>query len=230
MHIPILLDFNWHELLQPQFYIDNGGLWLLVFIIFAETGLLVGFFLPGDSLLFVAGIFSNKLAGSAYNIAGVPDFVNLLFIILLCAVAGILGNFTAYWFGRKIGPAMFTWKDWFLFKHRYLVQAKEFYDQYGGGAIVFARFLPIIRTFAPIVGGIVSMDRKKFWFFNVIGCVAWVSTMLAAGHYLDKLFTQKFNFDLKEHLELIVLIIVLITTTPVLIKLLSSRHAKKSGK
>lgn len=219
-------SFNWHELFQPQFYIDNGGLWLILFIIFAETGLMVGFFLPGDSLLFVAGIFSNKLAAYIHDTGS--DFLNLLMIVALCSIAGILGNTTGYWFGRKIGPAMFSWKNNFLFKHRYLIQAKEFYDKYGGSAIVYARFLPIIRTFAPIVAGIVTMDKKKFGFFNIIGCVAWVVSMLAAGHYLDKLFMKKFNFDLKEHLELIVLGIVLITTAPVLFKLIFG-HKKKTN-
>lgn len=229
MLLQILLDFNWHELLQPQWYIDNGGLWLLLFIIFAETGLLIGFFFPGDSLLFVAGIFSNKLAAYLYENSAVPDVVNLLVIIALCAVAGISGNVVGYWFGRKIGPSMFSWKDRFLFKHHYLVQAKEFYDKHGGGAIVFARFLPFIRTFAPIVAGIVQMDHKKFTFFNVIGCIAWVTLMLAGGHYLDKLFIEKFNFDLKQHLELIVLGIVFVTTAPVLFKVFTNK-AKKTNK
>lgn len=221
-----LLTFDWHELLQPQFYINNGGLWLLVFIIFAETGLLVGFFFPGDSLLFVAGIFSNQLAESLYDTTNVSDVISLLVIIALCSVAGILGNFAGYWFGQKIGPTMFTWKDRFLFKHRYLVQAKEFYDKHGGGAIVFARFLPIVRTFAPIVAGIVGMEKKKFTFFNIIGCVAWVSSMLAAGHYLYKFFLEKFDYDLTEHLEIIVLGIVFVTTAPVLIKLLTKEKTK----
>lgn len=215
----ILLNFDWHQILNPQFYIDNGGLWLLVFIIFAETGLMVGFFLPGDSLLFVAGIFANKLAASVYNTNNTSDFLNLLFIIALCAIAGILGNTVGYWFGKKIGPKMFLWKDRFIFKHKYLVQAKEFYDKHGGGAIVFARFLPLIRTFAPIVAGIVSMDKKKFMFYNVIGCIAWVASMLAAGHYLYKFFIDRYQFDLTAHLELIVLSIILITTAPVLIKI-----------
>lgn len=214
-----LLDaFNWTQLLQPQFYIDNGGLWLVVFIVFAETGLFAGFFLPGDSLLFVAGIFSNQLAASLYDTHSDP--LNLLLIIGLTSLAGILGNTVGYWFGRRIGPAMFTWPDRFLFKQRYLHQAKEFYDKHGGGAVVFARFLPVIRTFAPIIAGIVNMDQKKFSFFNIIGCLAWTTSMLAAGHYLQKLFMDKFNYDLKEHLEVIVLGIVLVTTAPVLFKLI----------
>jgi membrane-associated protein len=217
-----LIDaFNWTQLLQPQFYIDNGGLWLVLFIIFAETGLFAGFFLPGDSLLFVAGIYSQDLAKSVYSTGN--EHTDLMVIIALTSIAGILGNTVGYWFGRRIGPVMFTWKDRLLFKQRYLYQAKEFYDKHGGGAVVFARFLPVIRTFAPIVAGIVMMDRKKFTFYNIVGCVAWTTSMLAAGHYLQQIFLDKFGYDLKEHLEVIVLGIVLVTTAPVLYKLIFGR-------
>ncbi len=215
--LSILLDFHWSELLQPQFYIKNGGLWLILFIIFAETGLFVGFFLPGDSLLFVAGIFSNQLAASIYDTHS--DVLNLLLISALCIAAGILGNTVGYMFGRKIGPAMFNWPDKLLFKKRYLHQAKDFYDKRGGGAIVVARFLPIIRTFAPIVAGIVGMDKKKFTYYNIVGCIAWVVTMLFAGHYLNEFSKKQFGIDLEKHLEIIVIGIVLVTTAPVLIKL-----------
>ncbi|HEU4609017.1 MAG TPA: VTT domain-containing protein, partial [Chitinophagaceae bacterium] len=173
MHELLLLDFQWTQLLQPQFYIDNGGLWLFLFIIFAETGLFAGFFLPGDSLLFVAGIYSNDLADYFFNTG--YDFSNLMLLVVLASIAGILGNFAGYWFGRKIGPAMYHWKDTFFFKKKYLVQAHDFYEKHGGGAIVFARFLPFVRTFAPIVAGIVGMDRNKFSFFNIAGCIAWTS-------------------------------------------------------
>lgn len=217
-------DFTWKDLLTPMFYIINGGLWLLLFIVFAETGLFAGFFLPGDSLLFVAGIFSNMLAAYLFDMGS--DFLNLLLIIALVTVAGVLGNATGYWFGRKVGPAMYKWKDNFLFKQRYLQQAHDFYEKHGGGAIVFARFLPIVRTFAPIVAGIVQMDRKKFSFFNIIGCIAWATSMLAAGHYLDKLFIEKFDIDLKKHLEIIVIGIVVVTTAPVIIKMLGGKKKK----
>lgn len=214
----MLLDaFNWAQLLQPQFYIENGGLWLVIFIVFAETGLFAGFFLPGDSLLFVSGIFSTALAATLYDTGN--DFLNLLMLIGFTSAAGILGNSVGYWFGRKIGPAMFQWRDRLMFKKRYLYQAKEFYERHGGGAVVFARFLPVVRTFAPIVAGIVAMDRRKFGFFNLIGSVAWTTSMLAAGHYLQRFFVQEFNYDLKTHLEVIVLGIVLITTAPVLLKM-----------
>jgi membrane-associated protein len=224
MLLSIFLEFHWSELLQPQFYIKNGGLWLMLFIIFAETGLFVGFFLPGDSLLFVAGIFSNQLAASIYDTHN--DFLNLLLLSALCIAAGILGNTVGYAFGRRIGPAMFNWKDRLLFKKRYLYQAKDFYEQRGGGAIVVARFLPIIRTFAPIVAGIVAMDKKKFTYYNIIGCIAWVITMLFAGHYLNAFCKQQFNLDLEKHLEVIVIGIVLVTTAPVIYKLITGK--KKS--
>ena len=198
----------------------------MLFIIFAETGLFAGFFLPGDSLLFVAGIFSSQLAASFYDTQS--DFLNLLLIIALTSVAGILGNTVGYWFGRKLGPSMFTWRDRFLFKQRYLYQARDFYDKHGGGAIVFARFLPVVRTFAPIVAGIVNMDRKKFGFYNIIGCIAWTTSMLGAGHYLQRFFLDKFNYDLKEHLEVIVLGIVLVTTAPVIFKMFFSKRKDPS--
>ena len=217
-----LLTITWRDLLNPEFYINNGGLWLFLFIIFAETGLFAGFFLPGDSLLFVAGIYSNDLAARIYDTG--YDFPNLMIVTLLTVVAGVLGNFVGYWFGYKSGPFLFTRKDTFFFRKKYLYQAKDFYDKHGGGAIIFARFLPIIRTFAPIVAGIVSMEKKKFTFYNIVGCVAWAFSMLFAGHYLYKFFLRKYDFDLKERLEYIVLGIVLVTTLPVLAKLIFGKR------
>ena len=223
MHYFILLDFHWTQLLQPQWYIENGGLWFIVFAIFAETGLFAGFFLPGDSLLFVTGIFSNELVKTGLGVDTGNTFLNLLILSVVISLAGILGNFIGYWFGKKSGPFLFERKDTFFFKKRYLFQAKDFYDKHGGAAIIMARFLPIVRTFAPIVAGIVGMDKKKFTYYNVVGSLAWVISMLFAGHYLQKLFESQFNFDLKKHLELIVIGIVLITTAPVIIKLFFSK-------
>jgi len=221
----LLEAFHWTNLLQPQWYIENGGLWVMLFIIFAETGLFIGFFFPGDSLLFVAGIFSNKLATWLYDTQ--HDFTNLLMIIILATIAGVLGNFVGYWFGRKSGPALYKRKDSFFFKQRYLQQAREFYEKNGGFTIIVARFVPFVRTFAPIVAGIVQMDYKKFVFYNIVGCFAWCGSMLAAGHYLHQLFLAKFNFDLTKHLEVIVLGIVLVTTLPVIIKLMKTRKESK---
>jgi membrane-associated protein len=216
-------DFTWKDLLNPMFYIVYGGFFLLLFIVFAETGLFVGFFLPGDSLLFVAGIYSTNLADDLFKKFGMtgtrPEWLDLLILIALISIAGILGNTIGYWTGKKIGPTMFHWRDRFLFKKKYLYDAHEFYEKHGGGAIVFARFLPIIRTFAPIIAGIVDMDKKKFSVFNMIGCVAWVFSMIIAGHFLQKWIYTQFDFDLKKHLEIIVLGIVIVTTAPVLAKL-----------
>ncbi|MBC7650278.1 MAG: VTT domain-containing protein [Deinococcales bacterium] len=210
-------QFTWKDLITPMFYIINGGLWMMLLIIFAETGLFIGFFFPGDSLLFVAGIFSDKLAASVFDTGNV--YLNLLLIIALTTAAGILGNTTGYIFGKSIGKTMFQWKDNILFKKKYLYQAQDFYDKHGGGAIVFARFVPIIRTFAPIVAGIVEMDKKKFAFYNIMGCILWVASMILGGHFLQQWILKQFNFDLKQHLEIIVIGIVLVTTAPVIIKL-----------
>src|SRR5690606_8992894 len=222
MELLHLLGISFSDLLDPQFYIDHGGLWMIVFIVFAETGLFAGFFLPGDALLFVTGIYSDKLITAAlfpsYN-----EWVDLGILFGLITTAGILGNFVGYWFGRKSGPYLYERKDTFLFKKRYLLQAHDFYEKNGGGAIVIARFVPFIRTFAPIVAGIVKMDRRKFHFFNIIGCLAWVFTMIFAGYFLEKWILKEFNFDLKDHLELLVLGLVLVTTAPVLYKILVKR-------
>ena len=225
----VMLDFHWTQLLQPQWYIENGGLWFIVFVVFAETGLFAGFFLPGDSLLFVTGIYSNDLVQTGLGIHGLGSFANLLILGIIISVAGILGNYAGYWFGRKSGPFLYQRKDSLLFKKKYLVQAHDFFEKHGGGAIVLARFIPILRTFAPIVAGIVEMDKKKFAFYNLAGSIGWVLTMLFAGHYLQQLFLHSFHFDLKQHLEVIVIGIVLITTAPVLLKLFFGKTKKSAA-
>lgn len=224
-----LLEITLKDLLNPEFYINNGGLWVLLFIVFAETGLMVGFFLPGDSLLFVAGIYSQSLISKIIPGGTSSDIADLLILLILISTCGVLGNFAGYWFGKKSGPFLFQRKDNLLFKKRYLYDARAFYDKHGGQAIVFARFLPIIRTFAPIIAGIVAMDKKKFLVYNLIGCVAWVFTMLMGGHYLNKFFINKFGFDMQKHLEVIVIGIVLITTLPVLYKLFFGKRAGPSN-
>ena len=220
----IELVIQWKDFLNPEFYIQNGGLWLILFIVFAETGLFAGFFLPGDSLLFVAGIYSNELAAELMLINS--DVLNLVLVCVLIIVAGILGNTAGYWFGAASGPFLFTRKDTFFYKKKHLYTAKAFYEKHGGGAIVFARFLPMIRTFAPIVAGIVKMDKSKFTFYNIVGCIAWVFSMMFAGHYLYKFFLNQYGFDLKERLEYIIIVIVLVTTAPVIIQLVKKGKSK----
>jgi membrane-associated protein len=221
-----ILGIGFKDLLNPQFYIEHGGLWMILFIVFAETGLFAGFFLPGDALLFVTGIFSDRIVSAALFPTG-SDFVDLGLLWVMISAAGILGNFVGYWFGRKSGPFLFERKDSFLFKKKYLIQAHEFYERNGGVALVLGRFVPFVRTFSPIVAGIVLMDWKKFIFYNVTGSILWVGSMLVAGHFLQTFVLREFNFDLKEHLEVIVIGIIAVTTIPVLWKVFVPKKSKK---
>jgi membrane-associated protein len=200
-----------NNLIDPGWIVQHGGLYFVALIVFIETGLFFGFFLPGDSLLFIAGmIIANTLSPFAVPV------INLVYWIGLITLAGVLGNFAGYWFGKKSDRFLFR-KDRWLFKRKYLVQAEEFYAKKGGGAIIIARFLPIIRTFAPIVAGMVGMKPSKFSLYNVLGSFLWVVTIVTAGFLLGE------NAWAKEHLEKIILGIVLLTTAPVLLKLLFRR-------
>ena len=219
--VTVKRTFKWSDIVNPMFYIINGGLWLILFIIFAETGLFAGFFLPGDSLLFVAGIYSSELVNTFLPLNN--EYLNIFILILLISFAGIIGNTVGYWFGKKVGPSMYTWKDRMLFKQKYLHQAHEFYDKHGGIAIVGARFLPMVRTFAPIIAGIVGMDKKKFAYYNILGSFLWVGSLILAGHFLQKWMLDWFQFDLKSKLEYIIIVIVLVTTAPVLYKMFFSK-------
>ncbi|MEZ5047016.1 MAG: VTT domain-containing protein [Chitinophagaceae bacterium] len=217
-----MLETLKETLLNPEWYIKMGGLYMLLFVIFAETGLFVGFFLPGDSLLFVAGIYAEDLAKDFFG-------VHYFFIMILIALAGILGNYVGYWFGKKSGPFLYQRKDTFFFKKKHLNTAKEFYEKNGALSIIGARFLPIIRTFAPIVAGIVNMDFKKFTLYNIVGSVSWVFSMMLAGKFLQQFILNKFQFDLKDHLEVIVIGIILVTTLPVIAKFILSGRKQKSS-
>ena len=225
-----MTNFDWTQLLNPEFYITlqiggiQVGLFIVLFIVFAETGLFAGFFLPGDSLLFLAGIYSKDLVQNAMFIEN--DFTNVMILSILVAVSGVLGNRVGYWFGAKSGYYLFKKEDSFWFKKKYLIQSKDFFERYGGKAIIFARFLPIFRTFAPIVAGIVTMDKKKFMFFNIVSSFLWSFVLIFSGHYLYGVFLEK-GIDLKDHIEYIVIGIILISTLPVLFKLLKKTTIKQ---
>ena len=208
---------SWKDLLNPEFYIKMGGFWLILFIIFAETGLFVGFFLPGDSLLFVSGIYAVEIVDQALGSTG-SDFLDTTILASAIAIAAIIGNEVGYWFGRKTGPALYKKEDTFLFKKKYLFQAHDFFEEHGALAVIMARFLPVVRTFTPIVAGIVKMDKTRFLIDNIIGAFLWSFSLIFAGHYLDRLFMDQFGIDLKSHLEMIIIIIVLITTVPIIMK------------
>ena len=217
-------NFEWTQLLNPEFYITlkiggiEWGLYIVAFIVFAETGLFAGFFLPGDSLLFLSGIYSRDLIENVLIISS--DLANVTLLATIIAAAGILGNMVGYWFGAKSGYYLFKKEDSFWFKKKYLLQSKDFFEKYGGKAIIFARFLPIFRTFAPIIAGIVTMDKKKFMFYNILSSFLWSFTLVFAGHYLYGLFLDKFGIDLKHYIEYIIIIIILLSTVPVFLKLL----------
>jgi len=220
-----IIGITFKDLLNPEFYIQNGGLWMVIFIVFAETGLFVGFFLPGDALLFVTGIFSNEIVNTVLFKES-NQWIDLGVLWVMITTAGVLGNFVGYWFGKKGGPFLYQRKDTFFFKKKYLIQAHDFYEKNGGWTIVIARFIPFIRTFAPIVAGIVKMDYKKFSYYNIVGCMSWVASMLLAGHFLQQFIKSKFGYDLTEHLEIIVLTIVVVTTFPVIYKAIRTKTSK----
>jgi len=201
-----LTDANWIN--------AHGGLYLVAFIVFAETGLFVGFFLPGDSLLFITGMI---IANTNPPVPFDSNPTNLVFWIFLISVCGILGNMVGYWFGRKSGPLLFERRETWLFKRKHLMQAREFYDKRGGVAILLARFLPVVRTFAPIVAGVVKMQRRTFLVYNIIGCLAWVISMTVAGYLLGE------NEWVKNNLEKIVIGLIIVTTGPVIFKMFFSK-------
>lgn len=199
-----------------EWIIQYGGLYILLLVIFAETGLFVGFLFPGDSLLFAAGIYVDDLAKEFF---GVHWFV----ILILVMIASILGNMVGYWFGRKAGPLLYERKETWLFKKKHLVRATDFYHRYGKATIFLAKFLPIIRTFAPIVAGVVKMDRPVFMLYNIIGSVCWVASMMMGGYFLESWVQSRWGFSLKDHIEAITIAIILVTTLPVLYKLFFSK-------
>ncbi len=197
--------------LNPEKLINTGGLFLITFIIFAETGLFFGFFLPGDSLLFIAG-----LGVSTGNFDE-----NILVLLLCCTAASIVGNYIGYWFGLKTGPALFKRDDSFIFKKHYIEKAKTFYDKNGGAALILGRFMPIIRTFVPIFAGIVKVDQKKFMFYNITGGVLWIFSMTLSGYFLGKSFPQ-----IKDYLHYVIIGIIVLSTLPVLKVFLSNTIEK----
>lgn len=194
-----------------EWIIKYGGLYVLLLVVFAETGLFVGFFFPGDSLLFAAGIYVDDLAKEFFG-------VHWSIIMIMVMIASILGNLAGYWFGYKTGPLLYERKESWLFKRKHLMRAKAFYEKYGRPTIFLAKFLPFIRTFAPIVAGMVKMNKPTFMFYNIIGSVCWVASMMLGGHFLEKWVQQRFDFSLKDHIEAITIGIILITTLPVLYK------------
>lgn len=190
------------QLTDPQSIIEYGGLALLLFVIFAETGLLIGFFLPGDSLLFISGM----ICSTKPHLLG----VSLLTLVLCMTLAAVTGNIAGYWFGRNVGPPLFNRKDSWIFKKQYLEVTRDFYARHGGKALILGRFLPIIRTFAPILAGVIKINFSSFTLYNIIGALAWVGSLVTAGYYLGKFAWVQNN------IEYIVIALIIITIIPVI--------------
>jgi membrane-associated protein len=190
-----------HQIYDVEFLVRAGGLVALTIIVFVETGLLIGFFLPGDSLLVTAGIFAAK------------GDLDLVMLNLVLSAAAIAGDTVGYRIGYTTGPKIFTRENSLLFNRKHLIAAKEFYDRHGAFTIVIARFIPIIRTFAPVVAGVGVMPYKRFLLFNVFGGIFWVMSTTLAGYFLGTLIP-----NIEERIHVIIAIVIFLSLLPALIK------------
>jgi membrane-associated protein len=192
------------QLTDPNSIIHYGGLWLLLFVIFAETGLLVGFFLPGDNLILLAGILCHAK----------PELMNVSFIelVILMTLAAVTGNAVGYWFGKKAGEKLYARKDSLIFKQRHIDLTKRYYDKYGGNlTLIIARFLPVVRTFAPVIAGVIKIDFFKFMFFNMVGAICWIISLSAIGYFLVQVFPQ-----ITDYMGYIFIALIVLTAIPIL--------------
>ena len=209
------------DVLNPKIIIETllakGGIFVyfgLIFIVFAETGLAVGFFLPGDSLLVVAGLFAA--AGK----------LNLAILLSTLFVAAVVGDAVGYLTGARLGPRLFKRQKSLLLRPSHLQKAHAFYEKYGGKTIIIARFVPIVRTFAPIVAGAANMPYRRFVVFNVVGGFLWVFSMILAGYFLGNILKTQCGIDLEEHIEWVIIILVTLSLLPAVIEYLKSRREK----
>jgi membrane-associated protein len=210
------MDSFWQHLqnLTDAQSIISLGFYFLLIVVYAETGLFFGFFLPGDYLLFMSGLFCST---------GQFD-ISIYTLVFSLMAAGILGNYTGYWFGYRTGRELFNKDNSLFFKRQYVELAEEFYAKHGGMALVLGRFFPIIRTFAPIFAGIVKVDFKKFSFYNITGSVAWVNTFTLAGFFLGRKYPQ-----LKDYMEFIVIGLIIFTTIPLVFAFLKRKlHGREN--
>lgn len=201
--------------LDPTSLLNKGGLALLAAIVFAESGLLIGFFLPGDSLLFIAGFLSSNAGGNV--LPALPW-------VLLCAfVAAVAGDQVGYVFGRKVGPALFSRPDSRIFRQANVQKAHAFFERHGAKTIVLARFVPIVRTFAPIVAGVGQMRYRTFLMFNLIGGLLWAVGVTTLGYFLGE------TSFVKNNIELASLAIVAVSLLPVAIEFMRHRRAARAA-
>jgi membrane-associated protein len=217
------------KLINPTTIISIGGLYLLIAVIFAETGLLVGFFLPGDSLLFITGLYASNCRRAFIEgtpglceFSGLDPQYGLYQILLFVSIAAIVGDSVGYFVGSKAGSTLYSRKDSIFFKKKYLDHTQKFYERHGGKAIVLGRFLPIIRTFAPVVAGVVKLEYKKFIWYNITGGILWVFSMVLSGYFLGQLIP-----GLDKYLEFIVIGIVVASSIPVIRTFIQEKNLAK---
>lgn len=187
----------------------------LIGIIFAETGLAIGFFLPGDSLLVVAGLFAA--AGK----------LNVMILLSTLFVAAVVGDAVGYYSGLKLGPRIFSRQQSLVFRPSHLRKAQEFYEKYGGKTIIIARFVPIVRTFAPIVAGAAQMPYRQFVIYNVVGGFLWVFSMILSGYFLGNIVESAFGIRLEDHIEKVVVVVVALSLLPPVFEYLKARRERR---
>jgi membrane-associated protein len=203
-----LLDL-FHQIRDVRAIIAWGGYVGLTAIIFAETGLLIGFFLPGDSLLVTAGL-----------LAATTGVFNVWLLGLLLTVASILGNTVGYAIGQTAGPRLFSREDSLLFNKKHLFRAREFYERHGGKTVIIARFMPIVRTFVPVVAGMGQMGYRRYTIYNVVGGIGWIWSMLFIGYFLGRYIPR-----VDQHIETVIILVVLVSLLPGIIGWLKSRSS-----
>lgn len=199
-----MLDFL-KTLTDPESIVRYGGLWLLLFVIFAETGLFFGFFLPGDNLILIAGIVAATHPEWFYNLP-------FQIVALLMIIAAVLGNLAGYWFGKKIGNALYEKQDTFLFKKKHIIQTKHFYDKYGAATLILGRFIPIVRTFAPILAGIINVPKRLFFILNIIGAVLWIGSLGSVAYFLGTYYAEW----IEKNITYIFIALIVLTAIPVI--------------
>jgi len=211
--------------LDPQTLISGlGGIafWVVLFIIFAECGLLIGFFLPGDSLLFITGMLIAGPLTSAGAASNEPFIqVNIVLAVILLMIAAFLGNVVGYLIGAKAGPALFRRPDSRLFKQAYVDKTQAFFERYGSRAIVLARFVPIVRTFITAIAGVGRMDKRQFFVSSAIGAVLWAGLVTIAGYFLGSIDV------VRDNIEKVLILIVLISILPMIVEYI--RHRRQAA-
>jgi membrane-associated protein len=208
-----------HQIYNVRAIIEWGGLIALIAVVFAETGLLIGFFLPGDSLLVTAGVFCTSA-----NPTGQP-LLNIITLNLAVCIAAVAGDQVGFYIGRKTGPKLFRRENSLLFNKKHLLRTHEFYEKHGGKTIIIARFMPIIRTFAPVVAGVGDMNYRRFISYNVFGGIGWVVSMTGLGYGLASVWP-----DVTKHIEKLIILIIFLSLLPGIIGFLRSYSAKRNEK